>query len=728
MVTLCDVQKRTYLMCLAVWSACLALAVEGCLHCKQKPPKVYVLSPSSRADYIVASEDTDEASLDKLLDSIEIISTYSGTECANNPHQEVVVRLPIHLFDSLVQKIDLVSRVLEGYSTHHDEKMLQTVIEETVQCEEYTPSGRLLWVGNGTLRQPDFYVTVKNNVEKKTTLLTKLHNFILGEKVEWRIAAMDNPINTSIPRIGWTNPYYQCENKRWLLSYTKMMIGDLQDKNHGSENRLVGVLSVDVDVSGIDINQCDQLTVGENISLWQMSAFLGTHKCHNLTSKCVFTPGFGWSRGSYKCQCRDGFYSATGKPIFNGSLVESAYKDKMTLNSPTYDMLYVCKRCQPGCDVCEDDSPCLANYNWAFRISLLTISVICIFLTLLLSFYVYRYRKLKVINVASPIFLCITLLGCVIMYCEMAAIFPVLSMYSCIATKWTRHMGFCLTYSALLLKTWRVSLTYRVKSAHKLKLTDKQLLQWLFPILLVMAIYLGTWTISSPPEAVYIEDWERLKFKQCDYNWWDHSLAIGEFLFLLWGIRVCYNVRNAESVFNEAKHISWAVHSITIVNIIMVMIHLVILPTAGPDIKYLFGFVRTQLSTTVTVILIFGPKFYRVIKGQGDVWDNRARARGVTASFSLNGVGPVYEEPQDLYQENEELKEEVQKLASQIEFMKIVHMEVNNRHLKPKHGGFFSQTTTNQSPVIKNIYMKFDSTDSPGSRVSPAAELVSEKV
>ncbi|GBM90712.1 putative G-protein coupled receptor CG31760 [Araneus ventricosus] len=82
-------------------------------------------------------------------------------------------------------------------------------------------------------------------------------------------------------------------------------------------------------------------------------------------------------------------------------------------------MLYICKPCQPGCDVCEDDSPCLAHYNWAFRISLLTISVICIFLTLLLSFYVYRYRKLKVINVASPIFLCITLLGCVIMYCEL---------------------------------------------------------------------------------------------------------------------------------------------------------------------------------------------------------------------------------------------------------------------------------------------------------------------
>ncbi|GBN99271.1 hypothetical protein AVEN_205156-1, partial [Araneus ventricosus] len=51
MVTLHDVTKKTYLMCLALWSAAFALSVEGCLHCKQKPPKVYVLSPSSRTDY-----------------------------------------------------------------------------------------------------------------------------------------------------------------------------------------------------------------------------------------------------------------------------------------------------------------------------------------------------------------------------------------------------------------------------------------------------------------------------------------------------------------------------------------------------------------------------------------------------------------------------------------------------------------------------------------------------
>ena len=38
---------------------------------------------------------------------------------------------------------------------------------------------------------------------------------------------------------------------------------------------------------------------------------------------------------------------------------------------------------------------------------------------------------------------------------QLAAIFPVLDTYSCIATKWTRHLGFCITYTALLMKTWR---------------------------------------------------------------------------------------------------------------------------------------------------------------------------------------------------------------------------------------------------------------------------------
>ena len=45
---------------------------------------------------------------------------------------------------------------------------------------------------------------------------------------------------------------------------------------------------------------------------------------------------------------------------------------------------------------------------------------------------------------------------------------------------------------------------------------------------------------SDPPKEVYILDWNKLKFSICEYNWFDHSLAIGELLFLLWGIKVVW--------------------------------------------------------------------------------------------------------------------------------------------------------------------------------------------
>ena len=45
----------------------------------------------------------------------------------------------------------------------------------------------------------------------------------------------------------------------------------------------------------------------------------------------------------------------------------------------------------------------------------------------------------------------------------------------------------------------------------------------------------------------------------------------------------------------------------------------------------------------------------------------------------------------DVYAENEELKEEIQKLAGQIQYLKIVGMLTENRHIKPKKDGYFSK-------------------------------------
>ena len=47
-------------------------------------------------------------------------------------------------------------------------------------------------------------------------------------------------------------------------------------------NRLLGFLSFDVDVSRLDINQCDS---DLSVSAFQLQTFKGTHKCHSETSQ-----------------------------------------------------------------------------------------------------------------------------------------------------------------------------------------------------------------------------------------------------------------------------------------------------------------------------------------------------------------------------------------------------------------------------------------------------------
>lgn len=130
----------------------------------------------------------------------------------------------------------------------------------------------------------------------------------------------------------------------------------------------------------------------------------------------------GWSRGSYKCLCQRGFYSIRHPNGFNGTIMEVAYQEYRDNISSYYKDVFQCTACAPGCLECTSPRPCLATYNWAFRMTLLTTSVLCAVFTLSLACYMYRHRKVKVFKVASPIFLTITLLGCAIMYLEVSGI------------------------------------------------------------------------------------------------------------------------------------------------------------------------------------------------------------------------------------------------------------------------------------------------------------------
>ncbi|XP_055343269.1 probable G-protein coupled receptor CG31760 [Paramacrobiotus metropolitanus] len=556
--------------------------------------------------------------------------------------------------------------------------------------------------------------------------------------------------------------YYSCPLGKWL---TKISLPLNLTTSHLDSNpkSLSAAMVLAADITEWDIYQCDKRNISEVASGNQrerliIDHFAGTAKCHKDTNDCVFRPGSGWRKDSYSCRCKSSYYfldDGAQLPSFSSWHNDSTQAtsagippDHMATTYPTASrgvtgppgpgskMMRAapaaCALCHPDCDTCTNGSPCFYAYNRAIRIILLSITALCIVSTLILGIFIHRYRRVKVIRVASPKFLYITLLGAAVMYSEMIAIFfedrP--DIYICMAIEWTRHLGFGITYSSLFMKTWRISGLFRVKSAHKIKLTDKQLLQWMCPILLIMVIYLATWSAGAPatPEILANEFGQR--YYQCAYGWWDHCLVVGNVTFLLWGIRVCYRVRNAESYFNEAKFISFAIYNIAGVNAIFLLLHLVVYPQASPDIKFVFAFLRIQFSTTVTVCLVFCPKVSAIMRGQGENFEFRDRPG---AQIPLNG-GPVsQDEVIDVYQENEDLKDEIQKLASQIEWMKIVHMNIGNRHLKLKHSSAQYHIATSYfppSPILRSLRRRSSDAQEMHTvaRMSPAAELSSERV
>ena len=66
----------------------------------------------------------------------------------------------------------------------------------------------------------------------------------------------------------------------------------------------------------------------------------------------------------------------------------------------------------------EDCMPMLSLRSCALRVVLLAISMVCVVMTFIVIGLIVRYKRLKVIKAGSPIFLAVTLLGCVAMYME----------------------------------------------------------------------------------------------------------------------------------------------------------------------------------------------------------------------------------------------------------------------------------------------------------------------
>ncbi|XP_063442407.1 uncharacterized protein LOC134722716 [Mytilus trossulus] len=122
----------------------------------------------------------------------------------------------------------------------------------------------------------------------------------------------------------WSNPKFKCDRMvdNWVMTYS---IPFFQRDYVAKKNKFAGVVTVDVPLDNLEINQCPQ-------SFSVANAFKNTARCHISSEvNCKKIPGYKYSRGAYRCNCKQGYeyQFADEKTFIEGSLVELEYEKKV---------------------------------------------------------------------------------------------------------------------------------------------------------------------------------------------------------------------------------------------------------------------------------------------------------------------------------------------------------------------------------------------------------------
>ncbi|GAB1597297.1 probable G-protein coupled receptor 158 [Argonauta hians] len=496
---------------------------------------------------------------------------------------------------------------------------------------------------------------------------------------------------------SWSHIYFDCNlTKSWLLSYAAPYLD--------SKGAYSGIVVVDIDLTKVEINQCAR----------DGTLFSNSHKCRLETTQCIAVPVAGkFKRGSYRCQCKPGYYFPminASHSYFNGTLVENQLLEWLRNGSGHSDHFldsFQCLPCRKGCPNCVDDQPCFVEYNILFRGIPLGIQSFCMTITIVLGLVVFRLRKTKVIGSSFWAMLELLLIGSLLLYSTVVIRYFEPTTLTCLLVPWFREVGFTIVYGVLLLKMYRLLSDFQSRKAHRVHVQDKDLLKYLLLMVIVVLGYMAAWTAVNLDHAndnvplvtsgVTVPD--GLKYFVCRAHWWDYVIEILEVLFLIFGIYLCYCVRSAPSDYGEGRYITIAICNETLISTVLYFARHGLWLTLDPDYLFLMYFMRCQLTVTVTLILLLGPKLWYVHRppdeehirqraySQSDVHDSIAQeTMKLNIGISSNGdvdVGEINLADMD----PEDIRAELRRLYTQLQIYKTKTMRKDNPHISKRRGG-----------------------------------------
>ncbi|XP_036981707.2 probable G-protein coupled receptor 158 [Artibeus jamaicensis] len=481
--------------------------------------------------------------------------------------------------------------------------------------------------------------------------------------------------------VKWSPPYLECENGSykpgWLVTLSAAFYG-LQP-NLAPEFR--GVMKVDISLQKVDIDQCSS-------DGW----FSGTHKCHLNNSECMPIKGLGFVLGAYQCICKAGFYHPR---VFSVNKFQRRGPDHHFAES-TKDVseeAHVCLPCREGCPYCADDSPCFVQEDKYLRLAIISFQALCMLLDFISMLVVYHFRKAKSIRASGLILLETILFGSLLLYFPVVILYFEPNTFRCILLRWVRLLGFATVYGTVTLKLHRVLKVFLSRTAQRIPyMTGGRVMRMLAVILLVVFWFLVGWTSSvcqNLERQISLigqgQTSDHLIFNMCLIERWDYMTAVAEFLFLLWGVYLCYAVRTVPSAFHEPRYMAVAVHNELIISAIFHTIRFVLASRLQSDWMLMLYFAHTHLTVTVTIGLLLIPKFSHSSNNPRDDIATEAYEdeldMGRSGSYLNSSINSAWSEHS---LDPEDIRDELKKLYAQLEIYKRKKMITNNPHLQKK--------------------------------------------
>ncbi|KAM6216037.1 metabotropic glycine receptor [Rhynchocyon petersi] len=481
--------------------------------------------------------------------------------------------------------------------------------------------------------------------------------------------------------VKWSPPYLECENG----SYKPGWLVTLSAAFYGLQPNLVpefrGVMKVDINLQKVDIDQCSS-------DGW----FSGTHRCHLNNSECMPIKGQGFVLGAYRCICKTGFYHPR---VFSVNNFQRRGPDQLFAGNAK-DMseeAHVCLPCREGCPYCADDSPCFVQEDKYLRLAIISFQALCMLLDFISMLVVYHFRKAKSIRASGLILLETILFGSLLLYFPVVILYFEPSTFRCILLRWVRLLGFATVYGTVTLKLHRVLKVFLSRTAQRIPyMTGGRVMRMLAVILLVVFWFLIGWTSSVcqnlQRDIALIgqgQTSDHLIFNMCLIDRWDYMTAVAEFLFLLWGVYLCYAVRTVPSAFHEPRYMAVAVHNELIISAIFHTIRFVLASRLQSDWMLMLYFAHTHLTVTVTIGLLLIPKFSHSSNNPRDDIATEAYEdeldMGRSGSYLNSSINSAWSEHS---LDPEDIRDELKKLYAQLEIYKRKKMITNNPHLQKK--------------------------------------------